>query len=137
MVAEKIARVCDDFVSKVGHTETVIHVFAAALVVVSGSSGSGLYGKVVISPARPVCTAGESCTAPDRNDMLTFWRGGRRVAIARTNAAGSYRVALAPGRYVVKVKRPRGIGRGLEPVRATVPRGRYARVNFTLDIGIR
>jgi hypothetical protein len=137
MVAEKSARVCDDFVSKVGHTERVIHVFVAALVTVSGSTGSGLYGKVVISPARPVCAAGESCTAPDRNDVLTFWRDNRRVAIAHTNAAGSYRVALAPGRYVVKVKRPRGIGRGLAPTRATVPRGHYARVNFTLDIGIR
>jgi hypothetical protein len=136
-VAEKTARVCDDIVSKVGHTERVIHVFLVALVAVSGSSRSGLYGKVVISPARPVCAAGESCTAPDRNDVLTFWRGDRRVAIARTNTAGSYRVALAPGRYVVRVKHPHGIGRGLDPTRATVPRGRYARVNFTLDIGIR
>jgi hypothetical protein len=136
-VAEKIARVCDDFVRKVGHTESVIEVFVAALVAASGSSGSGLYGKVVISPSRPVCAVGEPCTAPDRNDVLSFWRGGRRVAIARTGATGSYRVALAPGRYVVKVKRPHGMGRGLEPTRATVPRGRYARVNYTLDIGIR
>jgi hypothetical protein len=136
-VAQEVARVCDDFVSKVGHTERVIHVFVAALVAASSSTGSGLYGKVVISPARPVCTAGESCTAPDRNDVLTFWRGARRVATARTNTAGSYRVALAPGRYVVKVKHSRGIGRGLDPTRVAVQRGRYARANFTLDIGIR
>jgi hypothetical protein len=136
-VAEKVARVCDDFVTRFGHTESVIQVFVAALVAVGSSSGSGLYGKVVISPARPVCAVGEPCTAPDRNDVLTFWRDGRRIAIARTSAAGSYRVALVPGRYVVKVKHPRGIGRGLEPARATVPRGRYARVNFTLDVGIR
>jgi hypothetical protein len=136
MVAEKRARVCADFVPKVGHTEKVIHVFVAALVAASGTSGSGLYGKVVISPARPVCAVGEPCTAPDRDDVLTFWRRGRRVATARTTAKGSYRIALAPGRYAVTVRR-RAIGRGLEPTRATVLRCRYARVNFTLDIGIR
>jgi len=136
MVADKDARVCADFVPKVGHTESVVHLFVVALVAASGSSGSGLYGKVVISPARPVCAAGEPCTAPDRNDVLSFWRRGRRVGTTRTTSAGSYRVALAPGRYTVTVKR-RSIGRGLEPARAIVPRGRYARVNFTLDIGIR
>ena len=137
MVAEKVAHVSDDFVTKVGHTELVIHVVVAALVATTGSTGSGLYGKVVISPARPVCTAGESCTAPDKNDVLSFWRGDRRIAVVRTTRTGSYRVALAPGRYVVKVKRPHALGRGLAPTRATVPRGRYSRLNFTLDIGIR
>jgi len=136
MVAEKSARVCADSVPKVGHTESVVHVFVAALVAASGTTGSGLYGKVVISPARPVCAVGEPCTAPDRNDVLTFWRRGRRVATARTTAKGSYRIALAPGRYGVTVKRS-ALGRGLEPTRVTVVRGRYGRVNFTLDIGIR
>jgi hypothetical protein len=136
MVAEKDARVCADFVAKVRHTECVIHVFVVALVAASGARGSGLFGTVVISPARPVCAVGEPCTAPDRNDVLSFSRGGHRVRTARTTAAGSYRVELAAGRYTVTAKR-RTIGRGLEPTRAIVPRGRYARVNFTLDIGIR
>ena len=51
MVAEKALRVRNDFVPKVGHTESVIHAFAAALVAVTGTTGTGLYGKVVISPA--------------------------------------------------------------------------------------
>ena len=136
MVAEKDARVCADFVPKVRHTGSVVHLFVAALAAASGTSGSGLYGKVVISPARPVCAIGEPCTAPDRNDVLTFMRRGRRVGTVRTTAKGSYRIALSPGRYTVAVKR-RPIGRGLEPARAIVPSGRYARVNFTLDIGIR
>jgi hypothetical protein len=137
MVAEKVVRVCDDFVTKVRHTETVLQVFVAALVVAGGTNGSGLYGRVVISPARPVCAVGEPCTAPDRNDVLSFWVHGRRVATARTNAEGAYRVGLAPGRYAITAKHEARLGRGLEPTRATVPRGRYARLSFTLDIGIR
>jgi hypothetical protein len=115
----------------------VVHAFVTALVAVTATSGSGLYGKVVISPARPVCADGQSCTAPDKNDVLAFWRNGRRVGTARTNAEGRYRIALAPGRYTVKARHGGAIGRGLAPVRVLVPRARYARVNFTLDVGIR
>jgi len=114
-----------------------MHAFVAVLVAVSGTTGTGLYGKAVISPAQPVCAVGESCTAPDKSDVLGFWLRGRRVASARTTAEGRYRVGLAPGRYTVTAKHAGHIGRGLEPTRVLVPRGRYARVNFSLDIGIR
>ncbi len=107
----------------------------AALVLVSPRSG--LYGKVVIDPARPICVAGVSCSAPDANDLLTFVRRGRRVATTRTRIDGTFRIALAPGRYAVRARRAGAIGRGLEPAHALVPRARYARVNFTLDLGIR
>jgi hypothetical protein len=137
MVAKKVLRVRNDFVPKVGHTESVLPAFVAALVAVTGTTGTGLYGKVVISPARPVCAVGQSCTAPDKNDVLSFWLRGRRVASARTTSEGRYRVTLAPGRYTVRAKHRGAIGRGLEPTRVLVPRGRFARVNFSLDIGIR
>jgi hypothetical protein len=115
----------------------VVHNVVTALAAIAATSGSGLYGQVVISPARPVCAEGQSCTAPDKNDVLGFWRNGRRVATARTNAEGRYRIALRPGRYTVRAKHTGAIGRGLAPTRVVVPRARYARVNFTLDIGIR
>jgi hypothetical protein len=112
------------------------HVLVTALLALSAGTGSGLYGKVVISPARPVCVQGQSCAAPDKNDVLAFWLRGRRMGTARTSAEGRYRISLAPGRYLVTTKH-RGIGRGLEPRSVVVPRGRHARVNFSLDIGIR
>jgi hypothetical protein len=115
----------------------VIPAFVAVLAAMSGTTGTGLYGKAVISPARPVCAVGESCSAPDKNDVLGFWLRGRRIASARTTADGRYRVALAPGRYAVTARHAGPVGRGLEPTRVVVPRGRYARVNFSLDIGIR
>ena len=137
MVAEKALRLRNDSVPKVRHTVGVIHAFVAAVIAVSGGTGSGLYGKVVISPAQPVCAVGESCTAPDKNDVLAFWLRGRRFGTARTDANGRYRIALPPGRYRVTAKHGGAIGRGLEPTHAVASRGRYARVNFSLDIGIR
>jgi hypothetical protein len=98
---------------------------------------TGLHGTVEISPAQPVCMVGQSCSKPDANDVLAFWRGDRRIATTRTDGSGRYRLALAPGRYRVTAPRHRGIGRGLEPRQVVVPAGRNASVNFTLDIGIR
>jgi hypothetical protein len=102
----------------------------------SDSAASGLYGRVVISPAQPVCRVGVPCTAPAKNTWLTFSAHGRRVARTRTDLRGRYRLALPPGAYAVRVA-VRVIGRGLEPQRAVVRTGRYRRVDFTLDVGIR
>ncbi len=110
---------------------------AIATAVLLGVTSSGLYGNVVIDPAQPVCIVGQSCSAPDRNELLTFTRAGRRVARITTDVKGRYRISLPPGRYAVIVPRRHGIGRGLEPNHVVVPRERHARVNFTLDIGIR
>jgi len=96
----------------------------------------GLTGKVVISPSQPVCIAGQPCTAPAKHAWLVFSRSGHTVARTPTGGDGRYRIALAPGTYVVTSPNQR-IGRGLEPRRVVVPTGRYRQVNFTLDIGIR
>lgn len=95
-------------------------------------AGSGLYGKVVVSPATPVCTAGSSCSRPAAHLALAFWRNGHRAASARTDERGSYRIRLVPGSYALRVSRG-----ALRPATATVPSGRYARVTLTYDAGIR
>jgi hypothetical protein len=134
IVAVKVARLGDDFVPKARQT---VCVFAFVLTAALALSTSGLHGTVVIDPAKPVCIVGQSCSAPDKYDVLAFERGGRRIAQVRTNAYGKYRVALHAGVYAVTAPRRNGIGRGLQPRRVVVPSGRYARANFTLDIGIR
>jgi hypothetical protein len=133
-VARQVARVGDDFGSKCRHTWFV---FALLLTATVALSSGGLHGTVVIDPARPVCAVGQPCSAPDRYDVLAFWRSGRRIAQTKTDAKGSYRVTLPAGIYAVTAPRHKGIGRGLRPSRVTVLRGRYARANFSLDIGIR
>jgi hypothetical protein len=120
----------------------IVGLLCAGAVAVSGGvaaaqSDTGLYGRVVIYPALPVCQQGTSCSRPAGHVVLRFWRDGHPVAAVRTKADGTFRLALRPGIYTVtspaaQLKRP-----GLHPRKATVPRGRYARANFTLDVGIR
>jgi hypothetical protein len=59
------------------------------------------------------------------------------VSSARTSATGWYRVALAPGRYAVRLPGKPALGRIVKPQTARVLRGRYSRVDFSIDTGIR
>jgi hypothetical protein len=102
----------------------------------SGAAEAGLYGKVVISPATPVCRAGTSCSKPAAHVTLVFSQHGRRVASTRTDRRGAYRIRLATGRYAVRVAGGRR-GASVRPAAATVPTARFARVGFTYDPGIR
>ena len=112
----------------------MLALLTAALVALPG----GARGTVLIDPALPVCAVDAPCGAPDRHDMLAFWRGGRRFATAATDGRGRYFVVLPAGRYTVTTPRRRaGIGRGLSPKAIVVRRGRFVRADFTLDIGIR
>jgi hypothetical protein len=98
---------------------------------------AGLHGRVVIEPAMPVCRIGDPCTRPAKDLELAFLRKGRVVGTTTTDEHGRYRIALPAGRYAVRPKVQHGLRKALEPGGATVPRGRYARRDFTLDIGIR
>ena len=98
---------------------------------------SGLRGIVMRGPVMPVCMVGKPCDEPAANVKLVFLRNGKTVAIVRTGRDGRYRVALAPGAYRVRAPGRPGIGSGIEPQTVRVPRGRCARVNFSIDTGIR
>ena len=113
---------------------------AAALACVpalgAAESTGGLYGRVVIYPAKPVCEVGTPCSRPAPGLTLRFSRQGHVVARTTTGKDGRYRIALAAGRYGVRVRHPSRLGAGLRPRSVTVPDA-YKRVNFTYDIGIR
>jgi hypothetical protein len=108
---------------------------AAASASGAGEARSGLFGTVTRAPIRPVCVPERPCSAPARGVTLIFSRNGDEVGRTRTGDDGSYRVRLPAGVYAVRtIRRP---PRRLEPSRIRVPRGRYARVNFAIDTGIR
>jgi len=88
-------------------------------------------------PVMPVCMVGKPCDEPAANVKLVFLRNGKTVASVRTARDGRYRVALAPGVYRVRTAAQPAIGRGIEPQSVRVPRGRCARVDFSIDTGIR
>jgi hypothetical protein len=123
--------------------KVVISALSLALVIVAGAGAqttalsSGLRGVLVRGPIAPVCVAEEPCTEPARNVTLLFSRNSRVVGRAVTDTAGRYRVRLPAGVYAVRRPGSMGIGRGIEPNRARVYAGRFSRVDFSIDTGIR
>ena len=99
------------------------------------SGVSGLRGKVVKGPTKPVCRVDEPCEAPAAGVVLQFRRSGSLVARATTTQTGTYSVRLRPGIYTVKASQTR-LAKTLTPTTVSVPRGRVARVEFHLDTGI-
>jgi hypothetical protein len=95
---------------------------------------SGLYGLVMRGPVTPVCQVGVPCDEPAANVTFLLVRNGKSHRV-RTNAAGRYRIRLAPGRYVI-ARTNWGPG-SIKPASALVPYGRFARVNIFIDTGIR
>jgi hypothetical protein len=123
--------------------KVVFSALSLALVIVAGAGAqtaalsSGLRGVVVRGPIAPVCVAEEPCTEPARNVTLLFSRNSRIVGRAVTDTAGRYRVRLPAGVYAVRRPGSMGIGRGIEPNHARVSAGRFSRVDFSIDTGIR
>jgi len=116
---------------------TMLVVLTAAGSAGASTNPSGLWGEVKRGPVTPVCVAEQPCYAPAKGVTLVFLRGGVVVRRATTNDLGRYRVRLPAGRYSVRLPQKPAIGRDLEPVQARVRAGRYARVDFSIDTGIR
>jgi hypothetical protein len=98
---------------------------------------SGLHGIVTRGPISPVCVAEQPCDEPAPNVTLVFSRNGRVVGRAVTNGDGRYRVRLPAGPYSVRRAGAVTIDRRLEPDHARVRPGRFVRVDFSIDTGIR
>ena len=101
-----------------------------------GTASGGLKGRVMRGPTMPVCRVGVPCDAPAAGYVLVFSRSGTVVARTRTGTDGRYTIALRPGRYAVRTNRT-GFERAVRPAAITVPTGRFARVTFRIDTGIR
>jgi hypothetical protein len=112
-------------------------VFVAAGSTAAGTTTSGLYGFVRRGPITPVCVAGQPCDGPARSFPLVFWRNGKVAGRTTTSRTGSYRIRLAPGIYRVSSSERPTIGRTPEPRSARVFSGRFHRVDFFVDTGIR
>ena len=111
----------------------------AALLLLPGLAAaapvSGLRGTVVIDASRPVCIEGKPCSSPAPGVVLRFSRNDRVILRATTRADGTYRIVLAPGRYVVSLPVARG-PRSIAPRTVRVVAGQMIRRDFTIDTGI-
>ena len=102
----------------------------------SAAAPSGIRGGVIKSPTTPVCQEGVSCNAPAAGIVLIVRRSGRRVATVTTSDAGTYRVVLRPGTYVVHSLRRSMFG-SLLPRTVRVLPGRSTVASFEIDTGVR
>ena len=98
---------------------------------------SGLHGIVTRGPTTPVCRAGVPCSAPAVGAVLVFSRAGHMVLRVRTGAGGRYSVHLTPGYYTVQISPVPRIGFGTRPAHVHVARNVNARLDFSIDTGIR
>jgi hypothetical protein len=94
---------------------------------------SGLYGTVLRGPVTPVCVAEVPCYRPAAGAVLIFSRSGEELARTRVRDDGSYRIAVRAGTYAVRAisRRP------IDPSTVRVLAGRFRRVDFSIDTGIR
>jgi hypothetical protein len=104
----------------------------------SGSS-SGVAGRVVAGPTCPVETEASPCEPRAvQTDVAIESADGEDLRSVPTEADGSFRVALAPGRYLLTPRPPAGdpdlLPRSLT---VTVEAGRFVRVTLVLDTGLR
>lgn len=103
---------------------------------------SGVAGRVHLGPQCPVETEDDPCAdEPAAGVGVTVakqlpgdaYAGGEVVARTTTDADGSYRVAVAPGEYVVTAD----AGLSCELMDARVAPGAYTKVDIPCDTGIR
>jgi len=98
---------------------------------------SGFHGIVTRGPTQPVCRVGTPCTAPAVGAVLVFSRNGRVAARVRAGAGGRYSVRLPAGYYSMRLAVQPQIGTGLRPREVHVHAGLFARLDFSIDTGIR
>jgi hypothetical protein len=101
--------------------------------------GSGVTGVTVAGPTCPVDRVGGPCGDRPVPAKLTVVdaRSGATVATVTTGTDGVFRIALAPGTYLIRVGTAGGALRRPEPVTVVVPTGRYVTTNVRFDTGIR
>ena len=120
---------------------TAVLFVGLALLVVGGAHATtrpgGLKGVVTRGPITPVCVAEQPCTEPAKYVTLLFSRNSHIAGRVVTDGEGRYRLRLPAGDYSVRRPAATSIDRKLEPNRVRVRAGSVARIDFSIDTGIR
>lgn len=100
-------------------------------------SDAGITGEVRIGPTCPVERPGKVCEAPYQA-TIAIRREPRQTLVTRvqSSATGHFRIALAPGRYLLVPQNGHPYPRA-SPLPATVRSDHYTAVLIRYDSGIR
>lgn len=102
-------------------------------------SDSGVEGQVFIGPTCPVVRVDQPC--PDRpyqTVLAVYSLNGRKVTEFQTDEEGRFRVALAPGEYILRPEHPGGMRPPFAAEQTfTVLPGQFTHLSVTYDSGIR
>lgn len=103
----------------------------------SGHPDSGIRGRALLGPTCPVQRIGQTCLRPYQATITIRNEGtGRLVVRARSSANGRFRIALAPGTYLLVPQTGRPYPRS-SPQTTIVHSHRYTSVAISYDSGIR
>ncbi|MEW6029403.1 MAG: hypothetical protein ACOYZ8_05535 [Chloroflexota bacterium] len=100
---------------------------------------SGIEGQVFIGPTCPVVQAGTECPDQPYQAVLTVNSlNGQKVTGFQSDEEGRFRVALAPGEYILHPESPEGMPLPFAAEQAfTVLPGQFTHIVVTYDSGIR
>jgi hypothetical protein len=97
---------------------------------------SGIAGQVSIRPVRSHQKIGTSNSMPYQTTVQVLDSSGRPVTTFESDAGGSFRVALPPGKYILRPQSPGLYPRASEQTVVVSPRN-FTQVRIIYDSGIR
>jgi hypothetical protein len=103
------------------------------------SGNSGIEGRVVIGPTCAAEQQGSPCPAEPYEADLQIVRAGTNEVVTdvRSDSDGRFRVALAPGRYIIRSTDDEASLPSLKPVSVTVSDDEFVHSTVVFDSGIR
>jgi hypothetical protein len=101
-------------------------------------TATGVEGVISIGPTHggPV-RAGESASAPLANIAFVVANAAGEVVAFTTDASGHFRIPLAPGRYSISAKKPKGRFPRCGPFDVEVTAAGFNKVTWACDSGMR
>jgi len=99
-------------------------------------AASGIEGRVIIRPVRPVERRGTANQRAYQAKITVLNAAGREVAAVETDAEGRFRLPLPPGPYVLRPESPGVYPRAAEQ-RVLVQHNEMTQVEIVYDSGMR
>jgi Carboxypeptidase regulatory-like domain len=100
------------------------------------SQNSGIEGQVSYGPISPIARPGVNNSRPYQATVTVLDQNGQTVTQFQSNADGTFRVSLKPGRYTLRPEAPGTYPHAAQQV-VTVSAGKFTQVRIYYDSGIR